>query len=45
MEIKVMKDISEAAKTGRCVVLRGSSHHDEIYSMLTTPFFPSVHNR
>jgi len=33
MEIKVMEDIADNAKANRCVLLRGSAHYDEIYSM------------
>lgn len=33
MEIKVMKDIADDAKASRCVLLRGSEHYDDLYSM------------
>jgi hypothetical protein len=38
MEIKVMKDIVDGAKANRCVILRGSEHYDEFYSMSTKLF-------
>lgn len=34
MEIKVMNDFLPRAKDGRCVVIRGSSNFDDIFSML-----------
>lgn len=37
MEIKVMQDIAADAKASRCVFIRGSEHHDDMYSMCTHP--------
>ena len=37
MEIKVMQDIVDDAKASRCVVIRGSKHSPELYSMCSHP--------